>query len=244
MLPDEYRKLAQVEDQMWYFRSLHAHCLRELTRELPAAAPAQVLDGGCGTGGFLRRLAAERPAWHLTGVDVSPLACSLARERSQATILLGSLEELPFSDGEFDAVVSADVLYHVGDDRKALRELHRVLRPGGLLVVNVPAYPWLWSYHDVAVESKRRYGKAELREKLASAGFVAQRLTYLNAAPLPLVILRRKLLPAPPGGSDVALLPAPVEGGFRIVSAVERGWVGAGLALPFGSSLFGVSKRP
>jgi len=80
MEPDEYRKMAGVEDAMWYYRALHRHVIRRLRRSLgPAAA---VLDAGCGTGGLLRRLHAAQPAWRLTGMDFSPLACALARERT------------------------------------------------------------------------------------------------------------------------------------------------------------------
>ena len=80
MQPDEYRKMAGVEDAMWYYRALHRHVGRSLGAALPAAA--RVLDAGCGTGGLLRRLREARPQWTLTGLDFSPLACELARERT------------------------------------------------------------------------------------------------------------------------------------------------------------------
>ncbi len=243
MQPDEYRKLALIEDGMWYFRALHAHCLRELARHLDGRAAAEILDAGCGTGGFIRFLARERPAWQVTGVDASDLACGLARERTKASIVQANLERLPFADGSFDAVVTADVLYHVEDDRQALREIRRVLRPGGIVVYNVPAYRWLWSYHDVATESRRRYSKGELKGKLRDAELTPRVMTYWNTVLFPLIAFRRKVLPAPKGGSDVSAFPPPVDRLFDGLMGFERLWLKTRLALPFGSSLFGVSER-
>jgi len=232
----EYRKMAAVEDGMWFYRALHAHVRRELTAHY-GGRPARLLDAGCGTGGLIRRLAAVEPAWRWTGVDVEPLACALARERCVGEIREASVLALPFGEGEFDAVVLSDVLYHLDDDAAALWEAHRVLRPGGVLVVNVPAYRWLWSYHDEATHARRRYTRGEVVGKLRAAGFGAVRATHWNALPLPLVVVRRKLLPAPRGGSDVRLYPVPVEALFRAAMAVERGWLSLAGSLPFGSSI-------
>jgi len=129
MQPDEYRKMAEVEDAMWYYRALHRHVTRSLGRRLGAAA--RVLDAGCGTGGLLRRLAEAQPSWRLTGLDFSPLACELARARTGGEVVQGSVAALPFADAAFDAVVSCDVVCQVADPALAVREFHRVLRPGG-----------------------------------------------------------------------------------------------------------------
>jgi ubiquinone/menaquinone biosynthesis C-methylase UbiE len=241
---DEYRKLAAVEDDMWYFRALHAHVHRELAGVLgPRAA---ILDAGCGTAGLIRRLAAVQTGWRWTGVDLSPQALELARQRTSADVALreASVTALPFADGEFDAVVSADVLYHVDDDRAALREYFRVVRPGGVVVLNVPAYRWLWSYHDEAVHSRRRYERAELLEKMTTAGFAGLYATYWNTLPFPLVVARRKLLPPPKGGSDVQSYAAPVERVFRFLMACERGWLANIGRLPFGSSVLAAGRKP
>ncbi len=243
MEPDEYRKLAAVEDTMGYFRALHGHVHRALARRHGGRA-ARVLDAGCGTGGLSRRLAAAEPAWTWTGVDLSPLACALARERVPAAeIREADVTALPFPDASFDAVVSADVLYHVPDDALALRELARVLRPGGTLVVNVPAHRWLWSYHDVATHALRRYTRGEVRAKLAAAGLAAERVTHWNTLLLPLVAARRRLLPAPRGGSDVQAFSAPLEWVFGTAMALERGWLGTGADLPCGSSILAVGTK-
>jgi len=244
MQPDEYRKLAAVEDQMWYFRSLHAHVARVLAGRL--GEHAQVLDAGCGTGGLIRRLASHHPAWHWTGVDLSPMALELARQRCPSGVKFreASVTSLPAGVDQFDAVVSADVLYHVDDDGAALREFFRVLRPGGTVVLNLPAYQWLWSYHDEAVHSRRRYDRGDVLAKLRTAGFAAAQATYWNTLPFPMIVARRKLLPAPRGGSDVQLMPAPVEKIFNGMMALEQAWMRGVGALPFGCSVFATAVKP
>jgi len=243
MEPDEYRRLAAVEDAMWYFRALHAQIEADLTEALGDRA-ARILDVGCGTGGLIRRLASRHPAWRWTGLDVSPLACALARSRLDPVveIVQGSAERLPWADASWDAVVAADVLYHVADDGLALREIGRVLRPGGFLIVNEPAYPWLWSYHDEAVHGLRRYTRRDLLRRIQSAGFASAVATYRNMAILPLVAVRRKLLPPAAGGSDVRLGPTAVEAGLGRVAAAERSWLKRVRWLPFGTSVLVVAR--
>src|SRR4051812_43483212 len=94
---DEYRKLAEVEDRMWYFLSLHGHVERGLRSVLGAKPDPKLLDAGCGTGGLIRRLSAKYPNWHWKGVDLSPLACEAARSRCAAEIVEASVEALPFA---------------------------------------------------------------------------------------------------------------------------------------------------
>ena len=242
MEAEEYRQLAAVEDDMWYFRALHTHIERALVANLPAG-PQRILDAGCGTGGLIRRLGARHPEWQWTGVDVSPLACQLARERGATDVREASVTALPFADGEFAAAVSADVLYHLDDDQAALREMARVIRPGGVLVLNVPAHRWLWSYHDIAVSGRRRYARNEVASKLAGAGLKLQRLTHWNSLLLPLLAVRRKLLPAPAGRSDVRLASPWLEKMLSGVAATEAAWLRTGASFPVGSSILAVATR-
>ena len=241
---DEYRKLAEVEDQMWYFLSLHRHIARGLRSALGAKPGARVLDAGCGTGGLISRLSTQNPSWHWTGIDLSPLACESARNRCTGEIVEGSVEALPFADETFDGLSSADVLYHVSDDRRALNEFFRVLKPGGVVVLNVPAYRWLWSYHDEAVHSQRRYARRELRVKLRETGFVQVKTTFWNTLLFPLIVIRRKCFPAPKSGSDVKLGSPLAEKIFNALMKAEHAWLRSVGNLPFGSSIYAVARKP
>ncbi len=239
---DEYRKLAEVEDRMWYFHALNRRIAHWLGSTLPAG-PARVLDAGCGTGGLIKSLRAAHSHWRLTGLDFMPLACELARERTSGEVVQGSITELPFGDATFDAVVSADVVCQVEDGIQALREFARCVRVGGVVLVNVPAYRWLWSYHDDTCETKHRYTRPELSAMFQSAGFDLIFASYANCLPLPLIWARRKILrPAKPT-SDVQLYPAPIEALFAAMARAEFAWQRCGLSSPCGSSVFVVGRR-
>jgi SAM-dependent methyltransferase len=240
---DEYRKLAKVEDRMWYFHALNRRCLHWLERLRPQGL-AQLLDAGCGTGGLIKTLQAANPAWQMTGLDFMPLACALARERTGAEIVQGSIASLPFPDESFDAVVSADVVCQVTDGAMALREFFRVVRPGGIVLVNVPAFRWLWSYHDDTCETQHRYTRPELTALFQTAGFMVEFASYENMLPLPLIAARRKLFQPADPTSDVKLYPAPIEAGFAGLAALEFAWQRLGWASPVGSSVFVAGSKP
>ncbi len=242
MQRDEYRKLAEVEDRMWYFRALNRRVVHWLARQLPPG-PARVLDAGCGTGGLITTLRGANADWRLTGLDFMPLACSLARERTGVEIVEGSITQLPFADASFEAVVSVDVLCQVEEAAAALREFARVVRPGGIVLINVPAFMALWSYHDDTCETKHRYTRPELSALFAAAGLRVDFATYVNLLPLPLIVARRKLFrPARPT-SDVQLYPVPVETAFAALAALEFAWMRQGWSMPLGNSVFVVGRR-
>jgi SAM-dependent methyltransferase len=236
----EYEKLAAAEERAWWFCGLHAALLAALAGAAPAA---RVLDAGCGTGGLLARLAAGTPPPRAVGLDLDGGAAAWARAKSRAPVCVGALERLPFAEAAFDAVVSADVLCHRGvDEGASLAEMRRCLKRGGLLVLNLPAYAWLRSAHDAAVDNVRRYGRGEVEGLLARAGFAAVEARHWNSFLFPLMVVRRKLWPG--GGSDVGLLPAPVERILGAVVALEGRLRQAGLACPFGGSILATAVKP
>jgi len=224
---------------MWWFRGLHANLLAAVSRDTGVA-----LDAGCGTGGFLARLGAACPGVRAIGLDCGAGACIMARAKSNAAIVAGTVNALPFCDGAFDAIWSADVLCHRGvDEAGALAEFHRCLKRGGVLVLNLPAYPWLLSAHDRAVDNVRRYDRTGVLRLLAEAGFTRATARHWNSLLFPLMVARRKL-----GGrsaaSEVALLPAPLERLFAACLALERAIMALGIRFPFGGSLLVTSVRP
>jgi SAM-dependent methyltransferase len=239
----EYLKMHAVEERMWWYRGCHANLLT-LFRRCAAMSALPVLDAGCGTGGFLRKLRAAVPGNLALGMDIEPDAVAFARQKSEAALCVGSINDLPFATGSLGAVFSADVLYHREvDERRALADLHRCLAPGGVLVLNLPAYDWMMSAHDRAVHAARRYTGARLKARLREAGFTRITTTYWNTLPFPLMVLRRKLFTTSTTTSDVMIYPAPIEFLFRVAMRLENWVLRCGLSLPFGGSVLAVAVK-
>ncbi len=241
----EYHHLAQLEDQLWYFSSLHQHMERELLRAMRNGRAGKVLDAGCGTGGFIARMQRKHPQWTLDGLDFSPLACKFSKERTGATITEGSITSLPYADEQFDAVVSADVLCQVDNPFDAAREFFRVIKPGAVVVINVPAYMWMWSYHDDQVHTKHRYTSNEVRSLLSTAGFRGIQTTHWNALPFPVIWAKRKLLSRrDETTSDVKPYSIFVQAPFRLAMVAEHAWIQSGGRWGWGTSIFAVARKP
>jgi SAM-dependent methyltransferase len=233
----EYELMDAAEDRMWWYRALHAR----LTGAL-ASAEGPVLDAGCGTGGFLAALGRARPGLARVGVEFMPQAAARAAIKAAAPVAQGSVNGLPFGDGIFAAVVAADVLCHAGvDPPAALGEFLRVLRPGGLLVLNMPAYAWLSSAHDRRVANARRVTPGVLHGWLREAGFTGIRTRFWNSLLLPLMIVQRKLLARGEAASDVAAFPPWLDAMLYSVTDIERR---LHLALPFGGSVLAIATKP
>ncbi len=239
----EYLKLAEVEDRMWYFRALHNHAAGLLRTHL-GGAKGNLLDAGCGTGGFIRRIAPAFPELSFTGIDLYQVACDLAMQRGTPRVIRGSVTALPFADAEMASVTSLDVLQHIPNQSAAVAELYRVLEPGGLLVMNAPAFMWLWSYHDDVTHTERRYTRKELTTLLEAAGFAILHSTYWNFLPLPLIVAKRKLLWRVSDADDVKVYPPIAEKLLDAGMAAERAWISGVSRLPAGSSVLIAARKP
>ena len=236
MQPAEYETLRAQEDHYWWYAVLHWLVLRVLK---PRTAPgARVLDAGCGTGGMLSRL----DGWQVDGIDRSERAVELCRQRGLTTTCHGCVQALPWERATFDVVLSLDVLYHAQvDDELALHEMLRVLRPGGLLVLNLHAYDCLRGSHDVAVCGARRYRACHVRQWLEYHSLEAVMIHYWNAwLFLPLLAKRWFHRSAT---SDLGALPCWLNEWLTVLGKADATlcrW----LRLPWGSSVFAVIRKP
>jgi len=247
--PEEYRRMFEAEEAQWWYagQSAVAHALLEPALDARSAttrhagAPS-ILDAGCGTGGNLVRLSR---LGRVVGIDLATEALGFCRRRG-VKAARARLLALPFADASFDVVTSFDVLYHawVEDDLAAAREMARVLRPRGLMLVRVPALRSLWGAHDEAVQSRHRYTRKELVDLLGRAGLEVLAATYSNSILFPLLLVRRTLdRVRHKEGSDVAFLPAPLEWTFRQALLVEAALVRRGVRLPIGASAVALGRK-
>jgi SAM-dependent methyltransferase len=245
--PVEYRRMFEAEEAQWWYvgqRAIAHAVLEPALTAGPGSVPSpRILDAGCGTGGNLVHLAKLGAA---VGVDLVPEAAVGWRTRGVRAVR-GDVLSLPFPDRSFDVVTSFDVIYHawVPDDGAAVAEMVRVVRPGGLVLVRVPALAILWGAHDEAVQSRHRYTRSELVGLLESQGLLVVRSTYCNSVLFPLLLVRRtfdRLLERE--GSDVGFLPSPLEWTFRRALLAEAAFVRRGITLPIGASALALARRP
>ncbi len=245
MKPSEYDKLDRAEDRMWWFAAMHANLLLAAQRSTLDELDLPILDAGCGTGGFLSCLAVKCCRTPVFGLDLDLQACTRAATKSARPVCVGSVNDLPFANDALAAIFSADVLCHEGvDDHGALRQFHRCLSQNGRLILNLPAYRWMLSRHDLAVSNTRRYTATGLRRLLKAVGFRPVYVSYWNAALFPLMVITRKLFPGGREvGSDVKLYPRSVEMLCRAATALETALLRRGVGLPFGGSILAIAVK-
>ena len=193
-------EMAGFEDHHWWFVGKRL-LVSSLLGERLHRPGLRILDVGCGTGGVLSALSAYGTT---IGVDRSPRALHHSRQRGVTHVAAADMDRLPFGAAAFDLVLMLDVLEHFADEATVLRDVRRLLRPDGAVLVSVPAFQALFSEHDVALQHVRRYAAPQLRRALEANGFDVRRLTYTNVAALGPAAIVRGLLPRigihrPPG---------------------------------------------
>lgn len=247
---EEFKIMYEAEDTHWWYRGLRGVMFQLLGLSDSRRRCMRILDAGCGTGGTLDALT-DQGFTNLHGFDLNPPALLFCKQRGLGDVRIGSITDIPFENDTFDAVISSDVLCDAGtpNERVALDELYRVLKPGGRLFLNLPAFSFLRSEHDRATDVARRYTKREITGKLANAGFKIRRATYWNMTLFPIVLLVRigrrenEADLKNPARSDILLPPGPLN---AILSAIL--WFEHRLLrvtnLPFGSSVSVLAIKP
>jgi SAM-dependent methyltransferase len=258
---EQYAVMARREDDHWWYAGMRRVALRVLDQALAGRSGLLLLDAGCGTGGTTARL---RRFGRVVGVDLAWEALQPARGRGlNGRLARGDIQRLPFRDASFDAATSFEVVYHLGvaNDAAALAELRRVLKPAGLLLLRVPAHDWLRGAHDRLVHTRHRYAPAEVRAKLAQAGFQVEHLAWANSLLFPAAAAKRLLLErgddhtadhaaAELGGGpedagaepDLWQPPGVLNATLESLVAVEGLALARGFSFPFGLSVLAVAR--
>ena len=242
------RATARAEARHFWFRGLRAFVTPLLQRAIGERHDARLVDCGCGTGANVDLLSRFGRAY---GFDLSAVGLRLGREAGRTRLARASVTAAPFPSAAFDLVSSFDVLYSLedGDERAAISEMYRLLRPGGYALVNVAAMEVLRGDHSVLSRERRRYSRADLRKRLEAAGFVVERITYTNATLfLPMVLgralqRRRGLKAEGETEQEITVPPAPLNALLTAAVRVESLWL-RWFDEPFGSSLLCLARKP
>lgn len=244
----EYQNIFENEASHFFYVANHKiilslvkKCLGKGIKESPQVP--KILDAGCGTGLLTKKLEQFGKVW---GIDQSPEAVKFAKSRS-IRVKQASLTRLPFKNNSFDLVVCIDVLTHqwVNDDKKALREIYRVLKPDGWLILRVSANKWLKLPHDRHVFTKERYHKGELFQKLTAAHFEVKKISFTNPLLFPpaiIISLLEKFHPAHQTTSAIKPLPKPINSLLAFLLCLEA-YLLPKINLPFGLALITLCRK-
>lgn len=246
-----YEDYYRHENSHWWFRWRY-DLITKLVSSLKSDSSFRILDAGCGTGQMTKQLEAIGEA---IGLDSAKEAIGYARSRGVQRLVRGSITAPPFGDASFDCVLALDVIEHVDDDMGILTSLFKVIKPGGHLIITVPAFDALWSEHDEINHHKRRYRSPQLKHLIEEAGFTVDRVSYCNTALYLPVLLTRKaknlwraVSRQRPGEhrplqSDLGDYPKPInEALYSLMRAETR--LMERIDMPFGVSILAVATRP
>ena len=244
--PAAFARLFELEGTHFWFRARNEVIATVMRRYgVGTRHDARILEVGCGNGNVASHLSQTLDA-EIWGGDLFAEALAFCQKRKNPPLIQLDTCRLPF-DGSLDAVCMFDVLEHLQADSEILAEMHRALKPGGQIVLTVPAHPWLWSYFDELSHHQRRYKKAQLHQKLETAGFAVEMCSYYMMVLLPLVLVGRRFQAR--RGSDVSRM---AEADFRVIPFVNdvlywlcsaEKWLVSRVGMPFGTSLIAVGRR-
>lgn len=242
---------AEVEGRSFWCRSRNRLLLSLLRRFAPRDRPVKLLEIGCGTGNVLSALR-QLPNFELTGSEIYLNGLKHAQRRlPDVRFIQLDATDMPFRD-EFDVVGAFDVLEHIPDDARVAQQSFAALRPGGLFVVTVPQYQWMWSDLDEIVKHQRRYSRRQLLDLLTGAGFEIQLCTSFVSTLFPAMAAVRILSRRQPAGQrdtreafdNQVRLSGPANTFCDAAMHVDEALIRLGAALPFGGSLAVVARRP
>jgi SAM-dependent methyltransferase len=247
MNPAEFDTLRRSESELWWFRGMRRILFNLLDPYARRRQAARVLEAGCGTG-YFAGLLAERYGWSMFPSDLSRDGLTIARSRGISRLCQADIAYCPFRTEAFDVLLSLDVLVHFpkGEERAALAEFHRVLTPGGLLVLRVSALDLLRSRHSEFTHERQRFTRGRLQNLVQDYGFKVLRCTYANSLLLPVAIARFRvwepLLRKSPASGTAPLTPW-LDRLLFTPLAVEAAMIRRGINFPAGQSLILIGEK-
>jgi SAM-dependent methyltransferase len=235
-----YETMADLDQRHWWYRARRQVIAALIRRLARPPANARVLEIGCGTG---HNLAMLGEFGRVDALELDEEVRAVAEQRLGREVMSTPLPELAgVAERHYDLIGAFDVIEHIDHDQAALASIAARLKPGGKLVVTVPAHQWMWSAHDVVNHHKRRYSRRELKALIDTSPLKLEAIGYLNSLLFPLAIAER--LSSKLRGKDDAdlkLPPGPLNALLERAFAAERHLVGR-LPLPPGLSLFAVAS--
>jgi SAM-dependent methyltransferase len=247
MNPAEFANIASSEKNFWWYRGMRSILFRMTDPYLKSRKVARALEAGCGTGYFARLMQMERRL-PLVALDLGWEGLRHARIMGVENPVQGDMTNLPFGDAVFDLLISLDAMVHLprGEEPRAVRELARVLKPGGLMVIRAAAFDWLRSRHSEFVFERQRYTRRQLTGLMTGAGVQTLRCTYANSLLLPVAAAKFRLwepLTRARHASGVEQVPPWLDRLLYTPLAVEAACIGAGLNFPLGQSLIYIGEK-
>jgi ubiquinone/menaquinone biosynthesis C-methylase UbiE len=238
-----------IESTHWWFVA-RRQAVHDLVVKARLAPSARILEIGC-SGGLLMEQFQREGFTDVQGIDISPAGVELCRKKNLTAQIMDA-QHLDFPDACFDFVTASDVLEHLADEAGALREWRRVLKPGGVLLVFVPAFMFLWTSHDVANKHYRRYLASELNQRMLTTGFTIVRSSYWNSFLFPPIALLRTVkrllsggkLPEIGGQGDFFVPPRIVNRVLLALVGIENRLLRLGVNWPLGVSAMSMGRNP
>ncbi|MBL4888576.1 MAG: class I SAM-dependent methyltransferase [Candidatus Lindowbacteria bacterium] len=253
MEQEVYKQFYDIEKSHWWFQGMRTICRQMIVQstDIESKTNAHCLDIGCGTGLWTRELDS---LGSVTGMDLSVDALEFCKERGLSRILRASAGEIPLKNESVDLVCALGLIEHLDDDAVFLKELLKVCRPGGHVLILTSAYKFLWCEHDDAVHHKRRYTRRGLKLLIEDCGFHVTRISYVNMSLLAPIVLFRgvrralqifagpKVMSAEKGTPDFFSIPSALNRLLYLVLAIE-GKLMSVVDLPFGVGLIAVITK-
>ncbi|MBI9016397.1 MAG: class I SAM-dependent methyltransferase [Phycisphaerae bacterium] len=239
-----YDQMYELEQHFWWFtakRRIISHLLKKF---LPKNSGKKVCDIGCGCGMTMVEL--QEQGYDISGIDFSDTALGYCRQRNMTVFKGDIIKGLELKDGCFDAALMLDVAEHLDDDTAGITEALRLVKPGGILIITVPAYSWLWTKRDALHHHKRRYNMSQFKKIIAPLDVKIVRLSYANSLLFPLALAERlfhKCLPFLQRDADIIIPPLGSNELLCEIFALEKHILSAGIPMFAGLSILTILQK-